>query len=68
MFQINVITKTKGWLWRREKYSVYRVVRVTKASDCCSDYFPTEYETISEHSDLVDADKHLQQLIKFKVN
>lgn len=68
MFQINITTKTKGLWWKREKYNVYRVVRVTKASDCGSDYFPTEYETISEHLNLEDADKHLQKLIKFKVN
>ena len=68
MFQIKIITKTKGWWWKREKYNVYKVVRVTRPSDCGSYYFPTEYETISEHLDLEDADKLLQQLNKFKVN
>lgn len=68
MFQINIITKTKGWWWKREKYNLYRVVRVTSPSDCGDYYFPAEYETISEHLDLEEADKHLQQLVKFKVN
>ena len=68
MFQINIVTKTKGWWWNREKYNLYRVVRVTNANDCGSYYFPEEYDTVAEYLDLEEADKHLQQLIKFKVN
>lgn len=68
MFQINIVTKTKGWWWNREKYNLYRVVRVTNSNDCGSYYFPEEYDTVAEYLDLEEADKHLQQLIKFKVN
>ncbi len=68
MFQINIVTKTKGWWWNREKYNLYRVVRVTNSNDCGSYYFPDEYDTVAEYLDLEEADKHLQQLIKFKVN
>lgn len=67
MFQINIVTKTKGWWWNREKYNLYRVVRVTSACDLGSYYHPEEYDTIAEYSDIEEADKHLQQLIKFKV-
>ena len=68
MFQINIVTKTKGWWWNREKYNLYRVVRVTQSNDCGSYYFPEEYDTIADYLDLEEADEHLQQLIKFKVN
>ncbi len=68
MFQINIVTKTKGWWWNREKYNLYRVVRVISPFYCGSYYFPDEYDTVAEYLDLEEADKHLQQLIKFKVN
>lgn len=68
MFKINVVTKTKGWWWKKEKYNLYRVVRVTQACDLGSFYYHEEYETIAEYSDLEEADKHLQKLVKFNVN
>ena len=68
MFQINVITKSRGWFWKREKYSLYQVVKVISASDLGDFYFPEEYEIISEHLDLEGADTHLKQLVKYNVN
>lgn len=68
MFQINIVVKKRGWFWNRQIYNVYRVVKVTPSVDCGDYYFPEEYETISEHLNLKDADEMLKQLIKYDVN
>lgn len=67
MYQINVVTKTKGWFWKKEKYNVYQVVKVISACDLGTYYYPEEHLLVSEHVDLKDADAHLKQLIQFNV-
>lgn len=67
MFQINIITKTRGWFWKREKYSLHQVVRVVSACGGGTFYSPEEFVIISEHLDLESADFHLKQLLRYNI-